>query len=373
MRRRETAVAAGAATCWLTCTVHLDPAEGAYAGIPAWNGRSSWLVHAESVFRAHYPRIRRKGDELSLRRFLAVCQVMSAPGVAEPTTGRGSRLAVATIAKRAGIGATTVERARRYLVLLGLGAEVIRGRHRRYEEQIESWWVGDKSRGWASEWALHPRRPQPNDPPVDNPTQVRGHIQKTGGPPKRHSFSSSTSLKSGVSSGATHPAGPADGAPRRTLTTTGRRAGPIGAHGSGSALSKALRAHPECPGWIRRYSPHAYAAALSRWADAGWTARDVIQHLNDLAAIGFRIYDSPRNPVKYLLTLLHRADINERPTVWRDAYAAEEAALAAERGAAVPAELAAAARAREAGRAAATAGRAQVQAVLDRRRRGDRK
>ena len=77
--------------------------------------------------------------------------------------------------------------------------------------------------------------------------------------------------------------------------------------------------------------------------------------------------------MKYLLTLLHRADINERPTVWRDAYAAEEAALAAERVAAVPAELAAAARAREAGRDAATAGRAQVQAVLDRRRRGDRK
>jgi len=53
------------------------------------------------------------------------------------------------------------------------------------------------------------------------------------------------------------------------------------------ALSKGLRAHPECPGWIRRYSPHAYAAGLTRWAQAGWTDRDVIQHLNDVATTAF--------------------------------------------------------------------------------------
>jgi len=132
------------------------------------------------------------------------------------------------------------------------------------------------------------------------------------------------------------------------------------------ALSAALRAHPECPGWIRRYSPHAYAAGLARWAQAGWTARDVLQHLDDVAATGFRIYDAPRNPVKYLLALLHRADIGERPTVWRDAHAAAEAAAAAERIAAVPAQLAAAAAAHEAGWAALTGpGRAQVRVILN--------
>jgi len=139
------------------------------------------------------------------------------------------------------------------------------------------------------------------------------------------------------------------------------------------ALSKAVRAHPECPGWIRRYSPHAYAAALTRWAQAGWTDRDVIQHLNDVATTGFRVYDTPHNPVKYLLALLHRADIGERPTVWRDAHGAAEAAAAAERIAAVPAQLTVATAAREVGRAAlAGRGHAQARAVLDehgRRRR----
>ena len=139
------------------------------------------------------------------------------------------------------------------------------------------------------------------------------------------------------------------------------------------ALSKALRAHSECPGWIRRYSPHAYAAALTRWAQAGWTDRDVIQHLTDVTTTGFRIYDTPHNPVKYLLALLHRADIGERPTVWRDAHAAAEAQAAAERIAAVPGELAAAVAAHEAGRAAlAGPGRAQVRAILNEQREGRR-
>jgi len=75
--------------------------------------------------------------------------------------------------------------------------------------------------------------------------------------------------------------------------------------------------------------------------------------------------------VKYLLALLHRADINERPTVWRDAHAAAEAQAAAERITAVPAERAAAAAAHEAVRAALSGpGRTQVRAILhDRSRR----
>jgi len=368
VQRREVAVAAGAASCWLTCTVHLDPAEDAYAGVPAWNGRAGWLVHAAVVFTAHYPQIRRKGDELSLRRFLAVCQVISAPGVAEPTTGRGARLAVGTIANRAGVSATVVERTRRYLTALGLGTEVFRGRHKSFDERIQAWLVGDTSRGWASVWALHPRRPRPNDPTVDNPTRANGVIQKTGGPPTGRSFRSFTSRQSEVSSRTNHPAGPNDGAPRRSSDQERSRAGGGDAQGAGLALSKTLRNHPECPGWFRRYSPHAYAAVLSRWAQAGWTARDVLQHLADLTSRGFRIYDQPRNPVKYLLALLWRADIGERPTIMRDAYAAHEAELAATRIVTASAELAAADLAREAGRAAVDGeGHRQVRQVLAQR------
>jgi hypothetical protein len=77
--------------------------------------------------------------------------------------------------------------------------------------------------------------------------------------------------------------------------------------------------------------------------------------------------------VKYLLALLHRADIGERPTLWRDAYAAAEAAAAAQRIAAVPAQLTAAAAAHQTGRAALNGpGRAQVRAILNERRGGRR-
>jgi len=61
--------------------------------------------------------------------------------------------------------------------------------------------------------------------------------------------------------------------------------------------------------------------------------------------------------------------VGERPTLWRDAHAAAEAQAAAERIAAVPAQLVAATAAHEAGRAALNEpGRAQVRAILDERR-----
>ncbi len=76
--------------------------------------------------------------------------------------------------------------------------------------------------------------------------------------------------------------------------------------------------------------------------------------------------------MKYLLALLHRGDIGERPTLWRDAHTAAETA-AAQRIAAAPAQLAAATEARTIGRAALDGtGRAQVRAILTDRQRGRR-
>jgi len=77
--------------------------------------------------------------------------------------------------------------------------------------------------------------------------------------------------------------------------------------------------------------------------------------------------------VKYLLALLHRGDIGERPTLWRDAHTAAETAAAAQRIAAAPAQLAAATEARTIGRAALDGtGRPQVRAILTDRQRGRR-
>jgi len=352
---------------------HPVPA-GAYAGVPCWWSAQRWLAHVERVYRRHYLLVRHQlvattGGGISLRTVLAVATEHAA--AADFTTGRNSwPLLGQTGAQRGmtaatGLGERTITRARTFLRLVDLATNVQAGRQRTLLERLDSAERGDKNRGWAAVYALH----HTNTHPVDNPVGIAAGQTPDGTPPRSGLVPSSTLGERVVSTGTEHPSGSVDGAPRRASTRKGGREGPSGTGGGGLALSKALRGQPECPGWIRRYSPHAYAAGLTRWAQAGWTDRDIIQHLNDVSITGFRVYDTPRNPVKYLLALLHRADLGERPTVWRDAHAAADAQAAAERIAAVPAQLAAAAAAREAGRAALNGpGRAQVRAILNEHR-----
>jgi len=347
---------------------------GAYACVPCWWSAKRWLDHVERVYRRHYLLIRQQlvattGGGISLPTVLAVAAAHA--DAADFGTGRNSWPLLGQTGAERGMTATTgrgertISRARTFLRLVGLATEVQEGRQRTLLERLDSAERGDKNRGWTAVYALH----HTNTHPVDNPVRITAGQIPDGTPPRSGLVPRSSLEERVVSTRTKHPPGSADGAPRRASPRGRVREGPSDPAGVGLALSKALRAHPECPGWIRRYSPHAYAAALTCWAQAGWTDRDVIQHLNDVATSGFRVYDAPRNPVKYLLALLHRADIGERPTVWRDAHAAAEAATAAERIAAVPAQLVAATAAHEAGRAALTEpGRAQVRAILDERR-----
>jgi len=346
--------------------------------VPCWWSAERWLEHVERVYRRHYLPVRHRlvamtGGGLSLPTVMAVATEHAV--AADFRTGRnsgpllGQSGAERGMTAATGLGERTISRARTFLRLVGLATEVQEGRQRTLLERLDSAERGDKGRGWTAVYALH----HTSTHPVDNPVRI-GAGQPPDGTPPRSGLVPSPSLgKRVVSTGTGHPTGSADGAPRRASTRKGVREGASDPGEVGMALSKGLRAHPECPRWFRRYSPHAYAAGLTRWAQAGWTDRDVIQHLNDVATSGFRVYDAPHNPVKYLLALLHRADIGERPTLWRDAHAAAEADAAAERIAAVPAQLAADAAAHEAGRAALGGpGRAQVRAILNERCGGRR-
>jgi hypothetical protein len=346
---------------------------GVYARVPCWWSAERWLEHVERVYRRHYLLVRYQlvaitGGGISLRTVLAVSAAHAS--AADFGTGRnswpllGQSGAERGMTATTGLGERTISRARTFLRLVGLATEVQEGRQRTLLERLDSAERGDKARGWTAVYALH----HTNTHPVDNPVRSGAGQTPDGTPPRSGLVPTSSLEERVVSTGTEHPAGSADGAPRHASTRRRVREGACDPGGVGLAMSKALRAHPECPGWIRRYSPHAYAAGLTRWAQAGWTDRDVIQHLNDVATTRFRVYDTPHNPVKYLLALLHRADIGERPTLWRDAHAAAEADAAAERIAAVPAQLAADAAAHEAGRAALGGpGRAQVRAILNER------
>ncbi len=352
---------------------------GAYARVPCWCSARRWIEHVERVYRRHYLLVRHQlvattGGGISLPAVLAVAAAHAA--AADFHTGRNSGPLLGQTGAERGMTATTgrgertISRARTFLRLVGLATEVQAGRQRTLLERLDSAERGDKNRGWTAVYALHHTRTHP----VDNPVRIGAGQPPDGTPPRSGLVPSSSLGKKLVSTGTKHPSGPADGAPRHTSTGREVREGLGAPGGGGLALSKALRAHPECPGWIRRYSPHAYTAALTRWAQAGWTARDVIQHLDDVATTGFRVYDTPRNPVKYLLALLHRGDIAERPTLWRDAHADAETAAAAQRNAAAPAQAAVAAEARTIGRAALNgAGRAQVRAILTDRQKGGRR
>jgi len=80
--------------------------------------------------------------------------------------------------------------------------------------------------------------------------------------------------------------------------------------------------------------------------------------------MGIRIYDDPRRPIPYLLMLLRRGNIDERPTIARDAHAAEELAVARERAAEAPQRRDRHHQARDAAIAAlGGTGRAQVLAI----------
>ncbi len=346
---------------------------GAYARVPCWWSAQRWIEHVERVYRRHYLLVRPQlvattGGGISLRTVLAVAAAHAA--AADFTTGRNSWPLVGQtgtdrgMTATTGLGERTISRARTFLRLIGVATEIQQGRQRTLLERLDSAERGDKARGWTAVYALH----HTDTHPVDNSVRILAGQLPDGTPPRSGPVPLSSLAERVVSTGSKNPSGSVDGAARRASTKPAVRNGRSDSAGLGLALSKALRAHPECPGWIRLYSSHAYAAALSRWAQAGWTDRDVLQHLDDVATTGFRVYDTPRNPVKYLLALLHRADIGERPTLWRDAHAEAEAEAAAARIAAVPAQLAADAAAHQAGQAALDGpGRAQVRTILNER------
>lgn len=80
-------------------------------------------------------------------------------------------------------------------------------------------------------------------------------------------------------------------------------------------------------GWLRGVSARRITPTLSRFARAGWTARDVDLAVRDaLATRGWRLPRELQQPAAYLAGLLRPLDPEDRPTVWEDELRAVEAA-----------------------------------------------
>jgi len=325
--------------CRRFCQLRLTFGDNPFGGIACWGGAQAWVeIHVPDVYRRGYlatvlPELRTtRGGGVSLRAVKLVALAMAQAG--GHSTGRGSRLTVGTIMARTGLGESTVQRARTALRLLGVATEVFRGRLRTYTERMASWRVGDRARGWASVWALHPPTP------VDKTRIVCAGQTQMAPHPRRGLFSLESSSSKMVT---TAKAMNDEAASRRSTRTTRRKLSLPDPRGAVLA-SRWLR-DGRTPGWARKHTPTGWAAALAEPAQYGWNAEDLNAVITEWAT-DTGVAPAPAIPVAFLRWLLQRHDLAFSPTLLAHARRDQERAAAQERREAAAQELVRAAQAR---------------------------
>jgi len=344
--------------CRRFCQVRLTLGDNPFGGIACWGGTQAWVeLHVPDVYRRGYlatvlPELRAtRGGGVSLRAVKLVALAMAQ--AAEHSTGRGSRLRVATLMARTGLGESTVQRARTALRLLGVATEVFRGRLRTYAERMASWRVGDRARGWASVWALHPPTP------VDKTRIVCAGQTLMAPHPRRGLFSPKDSSEKGVTTdNAVH----SRAASRRSTTKEQRKLSLPDPRGAVLA-SRWLR-DGRTPGWARKHTPTGWARVLAEPARYGWNADDLNAIISDWATDTGQVPE-PTTPVAFLRWLLKRHDLAFSPTLLEHARRDQEHAAGQEQRERAAQELARSAQARAIARADLTGpGRRLAQHVL---------
>jgi len=333
------AVGGREAACRRFCQVRLTFGDNPFGGIACWGGTQAWVeLHVPDVYRRGYlatvlPELRTtRGGGVSLRAVKLVALVMAQ--AAEYGTGRGSRLTVATLMARTGLGESTVQRARTALRLLGVATEVFRGRLRTYAERMASWRVGDRARGWASVWALHPPTP------VDKTRIVCAGQTQMAPHPRRGLFSLKNSSREVVTTGK---AVNNQAASRRSRET--KRARVSLPDPRGAVLASRWLRDGRTPGWARKHTPTGWAAALAEPAQYGWNAEDLNAIITDWATDTGQVA-APDTPVAFLRWLLKRHDLAFSPTLLDHALRDQERAAAQEQRERAAQELARSAQAR---------------------------
>lgn len=293
------------AACRRLCRLTLPvPAAG---GVPCWTSAADFDVAAQTAYQLRYEDVRdvlreSTGSGMTLGSFMAAVRPMAA--AADHRTGRGSRLSVATIIDRTGLGERTVQRARTLLRLLGLGTEVQRGRHRTLEElrKRPRW---DRSRGWASVWHLHPPRPA---------AEQSGY--ERGTPPPRGSFKTvGSSKKNSLSVGV--------------VEKPTRKTPPGVDQLAGIALGARWQRHPQTPPWVAGVELRALGRVLAPLAAHGWSAGDLSAAVAEHGPVIGRSL-APDRPLSWLRWLCERVDLS-RPYSAVTAAAAQRQAEEAER------------------------------------------
>lgn len=162
------------------------------ARIPVWTSRREWLRQ----FRHHISSP--AGKALCARRLIkpdkAYAVAEAHAHFADANTGRGVTAARSTIAARAKVSESAVNRARRVLVDLQMGVEHVRGRRLRTIEFLaaEAHHGGRQSRA-ASTWALSsPRSVVESTPPIGIPKRGDSHATERAARSRLHTSRHST-------------------------------------------------------------------------------------------------------------------------------------------------------------------------------------
>lgn len=289
--------------------IRLHVGDDAHTGVPCWRSAQAWLTEVADRYDSCYDTLVRPhvgSNTIAKKPLLTVAACLAAH--AEHATGRNVRPCNATLATLAEVSVRTVRRARDTLRRLGVATEVLRGRQRSIDERLESWWDGDKARGWASVWALHHRTPLACTNTV--PTIISSAHLRSG-----KSFSPVPTSR--VSTGAPI------GALGRCATASRRRTSPDQA---GSRLARQWRASERSPAWARRHSPDAWAGVLAKPAAHSWTTDDLNQLISDWAGTHpARLPDSPHKPIGLLGTMIAwHGDLTQRPNAVNEARDATE-------------------------------------------------
>ncbi|MDN3460536.1 replication protein [Rhodococcus sp. APC 3903] len=317
--------------CRRYCQMRLDLGDGAYNGIPVWQGAQQWVeIVVREAYAAEYKTIRpalveTTGGGISLKTLLAVATVMAS--VAEFDTGRESRLSLDKTIERTGKGERTVQRARQALKLLRVATEVFRGRLRKKKGEREgSYRVGDKGRGWASVWALHPRKP------VDKTrVYVDGSIQMAPHPRRGHllSLPSRREVLNTKRSVDKRAASRRKESKAEVEKAEGVRKGVL--------LASRWLGNPRTPAWARRHTPRGWALALTDPAVHGWTVADLNATI-DAWSKATRIAPNPKHPIAFIRWLMKQQDIAFAPHVLAQIAADQEKAERERRAGAFEAE-----------------------------------
>ncbi|MFF5037859.1 hypothetical protein [Nocardia salmonicida] len=330
-RRRRTSAHPSAPALFALPPLRLTLPEDAYTGsedqqAPAcWWGRERWLAHCLALYDEHYSALRAAQTVESVSRKTFAAYVIAESSGADYATGRNSRVTVGRLQREVSRSESTIHRCRRLLARFGCRTVIFRGRQRTRAERLESWRRNDRARGWAAVSALH----ESTTLPVDNSAAKTLLDQGFGTPPER-SYGSSFISRSKLVSSAENEMN------RRAPRGIDKRRRPKQHRAYDQRallLAEHCRRDERMPLWVRQTSRSQLAAALTRYAVAGWLVDDVYGAFEEYRISGKKLISNPDKPVGYLCHILRFVPPDVPPALLDRArtVAEEEAERAANR------------------------------------------